>query len=282
MTLDTAFIERYRRDGVAHLEQVIAPEWIERLRAGVEENMAHPGPYAKLYTPEGQPGKFFGDYCNWQRIPEYRAFFVESGLAAIAARLMGSRKVNLYHEHVLVKEPGTREKTPWHHDQPYYPVDGVQIVSFWIPLDAVPRSTCPQYVAGSHRWGKWYAPKRFADSQDHANTAPDYEAVPDEETLRREYSLVAYDLRPGDCIAFHGLTLHGAPGNEHAGRRRAFAARFTGDDARFVLREGFMSPPPPPAGGPASGGPMDSDAFPVIWRDGVVAALGADGTVRTV
>lgn len=282
MTLDTGLIERYRRDGVARLEQVIAPEWIEALRAGVEANMTRPGPYAKLYTPEGQPGKFFGDYCNWQRIPEYRRFFVASGLAAIAAQLMDSRKVNLYHEHVLVKEPGTREKTPWHHDQPYYPVDGEQIVSFWVPLDPVPRSTCPQYVAGSHRWGKWYAPKRFADAKDHANTSADYEAVPDEETLRREHALVAYDLAPGDCIAFHGLTLHGAPGNEQSGRRRAFAARFTGDDARFVLREGFMSPPPPPSGGPAAGGPMDSDAFPVIWRGGVAATLGADGSIRTV
>jgi ectoine hydroxylase-related dioxygenase (phytanoyl-CoA dioxygenase family) len=76
---------------------------------------------------------------------------------------------------------------------------------------------------------------------------------------------------------FHGLTVHGAPGNEHAGRRRAFAARFTGDDARFVLREGFMSPPPPSVGGPVSGGPMDSEAFPVVWRAGVAARLLAGG-----
>ena len=282
MILDAATIEGYRRDGAAALRGVIALPWIERLRAGVEENMSRPGPYAKLYTPEGQPGRFFGDYCNWQRIPAYRAFFVESGLAAIAAALMGSRKVNLYHEHVLVKEPGTREKTPWHHDQPYYPVDGEQIVSFWIPLDPVPADTCPQYVAGSHRWGRWYAPKRFADSQDHANTSADFEAVPDEDTLRREHTLKAWDLEPGDCIAFHGLTLHGAPGNEHAGRRRAFAARFTGDDARFVLREGFMSPPPPTDGAPRSGEAMDSEAFPVIWRDGARATLAPNGAIRPV
>ncbi|RPH42057.1 MAG: phytanoyl-CoA dioxygenase family protein [Burkholderiales bacterium] len=275
-------IRRYREDGATPLRGVIAPEWVERLRAGVEANLAEPGPYAKLYTPEGQPGKFFGDYCNWPRIPDYKAFFVESGLAAVAAELMGSAKVNLYHEHVLVKEPGTREKTPWHHDQPYYPVDGEQIVSFWIPLDPVARSTCPQYVAGSHRWGKWYAPKRFADSQDHSNPSADYESVPDEDTLRREHTLLAWDLEPGDCIAFHGLTLHGAPGNEHSGRRRAFAARFTGDDARFVLRQGFMSPPPPPAGGPVSGDAMDSEAFPVIWRAGRAAGLRADGTIVTV
>ena len=41
------------------------------------------------------------------------------------------------------------------------------------------------------------------------------------------------------------------------------AGRFTGDDARYVLRDGFMSPPPQP-GAPAPGGAMDSDAFPVI------------------
>jgi hypothetical protein len=43
-----------------------------------------------------------------------------------------------------------------------------------------------------------------------------------------------------------------------------------------------MSPPPPASGGPATGGPMDSEAFPVIWRDGVAASLGADGAIRTV
>jgi hypothetical protein len=32
---------------------------------------------------------------------------------------------------------GTLERTPWHHDQPYYPVDGEQIVSLWMPLDPV-------------------------------------------------------------------------------------------------------------------------------------------------
>ncbi|MCC7048771.1 MAG: hypothetical protein IT562_18795 [Alphaproteobacteria bacterium] len=47
---------------------------------------------------------------------------------------------------------------------------------------------------------------------------------------------------------------------------RGFAARWTGDDAVFAPRKGYMSPPPPATGGPEPGGPMDSDAFPVIWR----------------
>ena len=33
----------------------------------------------------------------------------------------------LYHEHVLTKEPGTTKRTPWHHDQSYYPIDGTKV-----------------------------------------------------------------------------------------------------------------------------------------------------------
>ena len=50
---------------------------------------------------------------------------------------MRSATVRLYHDHVLVKEPGTRTTTPWHQDQPYYNIDGRQNVSMWMPLDPV-------------------------------------------------------------------------------------------------------------------------------------------------
>ena len=129
----------------------------------------------------------------------------------------------------------------------------------------MPRSTCVEYVAGPHRWGKWYTPARFADGNTHANSDAGTERVPDIDRERDRHTLLGWDLEPGDCIAFHALTLHGAPGNPLDRRRRAFAARYTGDDARYTPRDGFMSPPPPTSGAPAPGRPMDSDAFPVVW-----------------
>jgi ectoine hydroxylase-related dioxygenase (phytanoyl-CoA dioxygenase family) len=261
-----ADVEVYRRDGAVCLRQVVAQDWLAKLSVGVERNLREPGPFAKRYTPEGKPGLFFGDYCNWERIPEYRDFMTNSRAAEIAGRLMGSRKVNLYHEHVLVKEPGTTEPTPWHHDQPYYPVDGDHICSLWIPLDPVPKQTCPEYVASSHRWGKWYTPARFVDGKNHPAKDSNLEQAPDIDKERHRHTVLSWDLAPGDLIAFHGLTLHGAPPNATTLRRRAFSARFTGEDATFVLRDGFMSPPPPKDGGPKVGGPMDSEAFPVVWR----------------
>ena len=33
-----------------------------------------------------------------------------------------------FHEHVFIKDPGTTRGTPWHQDQPYYPVNGRQVL----------------------------------------------------------------------------------------------------------------------------------------------------------
>ncbi len=254
---------QFAQDGAVCVRQAFAPHWLETLDAGIEENLARPGPMAKSYTPDGKPGRFFGDYCNWRRIGAYGDFLLHSPAAEIAGRLMGASKVNLFHEHVLVKEPGTLEPTPWHHDQPYWTVDGTQVCSIWLSLDPVPRDTAVEFVAGSHRWGKWYTPARFTNSRPHEATG--FEPVPDIAAARDEYDLLGWDLAPGDCVVFHALTLHGAPGNRQQQRRRAFASRWCGDDARFVLRQGYMSPPPP-ADAPPPGAPMDSDAFPVAWR----------------
>ena len=58
--LDAKTLADYQKDGAVPLRGVISPEWIARLREGVEENLNQPGPYAKHYTPEGNPGRFFG------------------------------------------------------------------------------------------------------------------------------------------------------------------------------------------------------------------------------
>ena len=51
---------------------------------------------------------------------------------------MFSEQACLYHDHMLVKKPGTKQMTHWHQDQPYYNIEGRQNVNFWIPVDPVP------------------------------------------------------------------------------------------------------------------------------------------------
>jgi len=259
-------IECYRRDGVLLLRDVIAPTWVRRLSDAVRQNMEAPGPMANDYTEAGRTGRYFGDYCNWDRIEGYRAFAFRSNLAGLAARLMGSSQVQFFHEHVLVKEPGTGEATPWHHDQPYYVVGGSQVISFWVPLDPVPRAVCPRFVRGSHRWGKLFYPRKFADGADYDYAGPGFETVPDIEGEADRYDVAAWDLGPGDAIAFHFLTLHDAPVNVSTGRRRAVAWRFFGEDAHWATRPGRPSPPYPEMGLALNDGdPLPADWFPVVW-----------------
>lgn len=261
-TLPQDVVDRYDTDGIVILRGLFR-EWVEPLRAGVERVMANPSPLERTYRPQDGSAPFFQDYCNWQRIPEFRAFVHESPAAALAARLMRSRTARFFHEHVLVKEPGTSVPTPWHQDQPYYCVEGRQSVSFWIALDPVSRATVPEYVAGSHRWGKDFRPLRFDNTPLYAQDA--FAALPDIDAQRADLRIVGEAMQPGDALAFHFRTVHGAPANRSAERRRGFSARWVGDDATFADRGGKTSPPFPDLK-LRHGEPLDAPEFPVIYR----------------
>ncbi len=258
----------FAADGAVVLRGALDEPWLAELAAGVEHNRAHPSPWAHWYTDADDAVGFWSDYVTWPHVDAYRRVAFDSGLAELAGRLMGSARVRFFHEHVLVKEPGAVERTPWHHDQPYYCVDGDQNVSMWIPLDAVPATAGLRFVAGSHRWGRWFVPRRFLDHRPYADDTVDdgrrYEIVPDLDGELDAHRVLSWDVEPGDVIAFHFRTLHDAPGNELPTRRRAVSLRWLGDDATFARRPWQVSPPFEPDG-LAAGDPLDGDPrFPLV------------------
>jgi ectoine hydroxylase-related dioxygenase (phytanoyl-CoA dioxygenase family) len=262
--LTDEIVAAFRRDGVAFIPGLLADR-LEALAADVEANIAAPSPLNRSYQPADGSAQFFQDYCNWQQFPAYRAAIMESAMAETAARLMGSRTARIFHEHVLVKEPGNSMQTPWHQDQPYYLVEGQQSVSFWVPLDPVPRSISVEYVAGSHNWGKDFRPQRFDGSALYQGDTS--EAVPDVEARREDWPVRGFDMQPGDAVAFHFRSLHGAPANFTPNRRRAISFRWVGDDARFARRKGRTSPPFPGLEF-EDGAPFAGPDFPVVWPRG--------------
>ncbi len=261
-----AEVAAYRRDGVVCLRQSFDREWIAALAEAVEKDKAVPGPMVRHNTPEGVTGEFFVDFQLWRRWPECRRFVEESPAAAIAARLLGASEIAFYHDHLLVKEPNTPLPTPWHHDQPYYPIDGQMVGSIWLPLDPVDRATSLEFVAGSHRWGRWFRPRYFnADGTALLPSDDGMEEAPDVEAERDAYEILGWEMAPGDCLFFHALTLHGAAGNASlTRRRRAYATRWLGEDASYATRPGRVSPPIE-GHGLKAGDPMACELFPVVW-----------------
>ncbi|MGC3940704.1 phytanoyl-CoA dioxygenase family protein [Roseobacter sp. EG26] len=254
-------VDTFQRDGVILIKGLFA-DHVETIRAGIERNMATPGPYAAENLKDGESGRFFDDYCNWTRFSEFEEVIRQSPVAEVAADLMKSQRVQVFHDHVLVKEPGTSKPTPWHQDGPYYFVDGVQNVSFWSPMDQV-TSASLRCVAGSHAWEKPVLPTRWLAETSFFPNEDDYMPVPDPDAEGME--IREWEMQPGDAVAFNYATLHGARGNTSTSRRRAFSLRLVGDDARYVERPGPTSPPFPGHNmTPAQ--PLRDDWFPVIYQ----------------
>jgi ectoine hydroxylase-related dioxygenase (phytanoyl-CoA dioxygenase family) len=261
--VDPADVATFQRDGVVLLRSILSADEVATLAAGVERNLADLSALGMNATQPGAPGAFVEDFRGWDRIPEYERVIRGSQLAEAAAGLMRSSEVRLFHDHLLVKEAGTLDRSPWHQDQPYYCIDGGQTLSFWIPLDPVARPSTLEFVAGSHRGG-WFMPRSFVKGTAMVFDEGALAEVPDVEADRDAHDIRGWAMEPGDAVAFNMLTLHAASGSP--ARRRAFSLRLTGDDVRYAPRPHRTSPPFPELDGTlAAGAPLDHPAFPLLW-----------------
>ena len=239
--IDNTLIEDFSNDG-AVLCRGFFLDWLDPLRIGVDKLIQNPSVRERSYIPNDGSAPFFQDLVNWNRIPEFRDFVFKSRLGYYAAKLMKSNKSRLFHDHVLVKEPGSSIVTPWHQDKPYYCVDGNQSVSFWIALDDISKEGCLECIAGSHLSNILHKPKRFNGNDLYEND--NSKEVPDINSNRKDYKILSWDIKAGDAVAFDFRTLHGASENiNKINRRRVFSARIVGDDAFFVDKQGKGSPP---------------------------------------
>jgi len=240
-----AVIDDYERDGAAVLRSAVSLEWIDRLRLEIDLLMSDER-HGRNMGREGE-GRFHADSFLWLRSPVMQVFLRESGLAEVAAAVMGSGHVRFFMDQLLVKEPGALKRTPWHQDLLYWPLSGEQILSIWIPLDAAtPETGVVTYVKGSHRWGGFLESGPFADDDadgrsmaEARSDAADMDTEPQNSLadIRQRphlYSFLSWNVQPGDVILHHPMIVHGAPGNMSANqRRRAWATRWLGEDARW-------------------------------------------------
>lgn len=287
-------VAAFWRDGVVCLRAILPAAWLERMAGAVERALVDPVTTTDLsalgagleqagasvlvdanVVAAGVPrGQFLAGTDHWLRDPDFAAFARDSPLPGVVAALLRSDKVNLYEDSVLVKEPGTVERTAFHQDLAYFHVEGEQVCTTWTPLDAVTRETGSlQFVVGSHRDKAGVKPNYFVTTMAMADAEGD--EVPDYFADARGRTVVCWDLQPGDITVHHARTLHGAEGNPSATqRRRAISVRYCGDDARYRIRRG--APQKPHHATVAEGQVLDHEACPVVWPR---PAAGAPGRV---
>lgn len=230
-------IEQYRRDGVICVRNALHPEWLMLLEMGLERIMADPGQQKHLFY-RGEPGEFIETIRNFDVAPEIRRLIYDSPIADMIGKLIGSGNIWLYSDEFFVKEGGGCERTPWHQDLPYWPLEGEQIASMWISLDPLPREDCLEYVAGSHQGPMFdgFDPQRVTEDPTLPHYGEGLPPLPDIEADRGRFNIVSWDISPGDVILAHPGVLHGGGATGIAGRRRAITIRCYGDDVVYATR----------------------------------------------
>ncbi len=247
----------YARDGVVLLRNMLAPEWGAKLCHAVDNEIRKGERYFAYKNMREHPGTF-QDYC------------LQSDLGEWVAKVTNAAWASLIFDQIFAKEPGTKTKTGWHTDQPYWPIEG-PMTTMWIALDEVdPDNGALEFVRGSHAWGAKYRPfktdQKGAFSHYLEVDNPDYIDMPDFEADRCSYDVVHFPhMNPGDALVFDGMTVHSAMGNRTSTRRRrGYAVRCAVSGAKYLPRDSVTEWLHDPA--MKVGDDFRGEKFPVIYE----------------
>jgi ectoine hydroxylase-related dioxygenase (phytanoyl-CoA dioxygenase family) len=258
--LESKFVDDFRRDGFVKLDAVLGAGVLKYYGESIQERVVALNP---IGVPMGQRDTYqraFIQVTNlWRKSEAVRSFVLGQRLGRIAAELMGTKGVRIYHDQALFKE-SRGGHTPWHADQYYWPLATDRCVTAWIPLQATPvEMGALAFATGSH----------------HHEIGRDI-AISDESEARLDgivegagfaYACAPYAL--GD-VSFHsGWTFHRAGPNTTGETRRVMTIIYMDRDMRLAApqngnqvldREAFCP-------GIADGEIIASEVNPIVWQE---------------
>jgi hypothetical protein len=254
MTSDwSAAVDAFRRDGFVHVPGVLTAGELERYGAAVDAAVAKRKRHDTRRLEEKSPYEQSFIQCQylWEDCPEVRGLTFHPRLGELAAALIGTERVRLWHDQALYKEAGGRE-TEAHQDHPYWPIAERDALTVWIPLSEVDeRSGCMGYVPGSH-----HDAGEFIDI---------FKSPGDGRRLEEKYAKtppVFVRCAPGDVIFHHGYTVHMAKPNASERTRRVYTVIYFPDGC---TRGSERTHPSVDRTSIGPGERIDGAATPIVW-----------------
>lgn len=219
----------FGRDGYVILRDFYDPATVAEVQAAVER-------YANEVAPRFPDGQYYEDKADRRtmlrleklsaRDQWFAAFRREPRLVAVIESLLGEA-VSAEEVQVFGKPPKVGQLTPPHQDNNYWKLDPPQGLTVWIPLDVADLGNgCVRYVRGSHLLGM--RPHELGDTFGFSLGVADYGAA--DAALE-----VAAEVKPGDVIVHHGMTIHRADPNTSDRMRRAVGMVFFGASGKLDM-----------------------------------------------
>lgn len=237
-------------------------EWqIEKLRNELFEvadvhNPAHHLYYEFHSNESTDPGTILFHALGAWRIGEgFHDVLWNPRFLVAASQLLGNVPVRFWHDQLFWKPPRQGGVVAWHQDYSYWTrTTPVAHLTCWCALDdATVENGCLQYVPGSHKWGLLKKPDLAG------NLMGIMDQLNDEQ--KKQFNPVHTEVKAGDAIFHHSLTLHGSGENKSDKPRRAFVINVFADgvisDSNDTLLEGVPVIP--------KGEKMQGQFFPLLF-----------------
>lgn len=142
-TLTNTQIRRFREQGFIKLKEVLSPATLEHFGRHITAEVIRLNTQHKPMEERTTYERAFLQIMDlWRHSEQVKRFVFSRRLARIAAELMGTRGVRLYHDQALYKEP-SGGITPWHADQYYWPLSTEKTCTVWAPLQRTPLEMGP-------------------------------------------------------------------------------------------------------------------------------------------
>lgn len=172
-----------------------------------------------------------------------------------ASQLLSDKPVRFWHDQLFCKPAKQGGVVAWHQDYSYWTrTKPIAHLTCWCSLDdSTIQNGCLQYVPGSHRWGLLDKPVLAGDLMGIKNFL-----TPEQ---LKEFNPVPVEVKAGEAIFHHSLTLHGSGENKSTRPRRAFVINVFADgvtsDSNDTLLAGVPVIP--------KGQKMEGQFFPLLF-----------------
>lgn len=259
-------IDFFNENGFLAGVKMLDENQIEIIRKEMAEiaDPNHPGHHLfyEFHSNESQDPNtiLFHALGAWRISPSLHDVLWNPRFVMAASQLLGNVPVRFWHDQIFWKPPKQGGVVAWHQDYSYWTrTKPIAHLTCWCGLDdATKENGCLQYIPGSHRWG--LLPKPVIAGE----LAGIKTFLNEEQKKMFEHPRFA-EVKAGEAIFHHALTLHGSGSNTSEKPRRAFVINVFADgvvsDADEPLLEG-VNPI-------AKGEKMEGQFFPLLFDPSV-------------